>query len=203
MRTAHSLPLLLLLLLSPGYSQAGGQTPEPTTIHKATFAGGCFWCMEPPFDKLPGVLSTISGYSGGHTPNPDYRAISTGGTGHAEVVQIEYDPRLIRYEQLLAVFWRNIDPLTPNRQFCDNGNQYRSEIFYHDETQRRLAEASLRTLRESNTLQGEIVTRISPLKNFYPAEAYHQDYYQRNPLRYKFYRLRCGRDKRLKELWGE
>jgi peptide-methionine (S)-S-oxide reductase len=169
----------------------------------ATFAGGCFWCMEPPFDALDGVSATTSGYIGGHTPNPSYEQVSAGGTGHAEAVQIVYDPQRISYRELLDVFWRNIDPLDAGGQFCDRGDQYRSAIFYHDAAQRRRAESTKRELAESGVLTGPIVTEVVAANTFYPAEEYHQDYYEKNPVRYKFYRWRCGRDQRLKALWGE
>ena len=169
----------------------------------ATFAGGCFWCMQPPFDALKGVISTTAGYTGGQTKNPTYEQVSAGGTGHAESVQIVYDPKVVSYAQLLDVFWHNIDPITANRQFCDEGNQYRSAIFYHDEEQKRLAEQSKKALEQSGRFKQSIVTQIVPATEFYPAEDYHQGYYRKNPIRYKFYRYTCGRDARLKELWGE
>lgn len=172
-------------------------------LAKATFAGGCFWCMEPPFDKLEGVFETISGYTGGHKQNPTYEEVSMGTTGHAEAVQVVYDPDKISYEKLLEVFWRNIDPTTPDRQFCDVGHQYRTAIFYHDEEQKRLALASKAALEENKPFKEPIVTEIVPASEFYPAEDYHQDYYQKNPLRYKFYRYSCGRDQRLEGLWGK
>lgn len=169
----------------------------------ATFAGGCFWCMEGPFDKLDGVVSTTVGYTGGEVENPSYEQVSAGGTGHAEAVQVTYDPKQISYSELLEVFWRNIDPLTADGQFCDKGNQYRSAIFYHDYKQKRLAESSKAALAQSGRFEQPIVTEIQPATAFYPAEDYHQDYYQKNPIRYKFYRFTCGRDNRLQELWGE
>ena len=172
-------------------------------IEKATFAGGCFWCMEPPFDKLEGVISVTSGYTGGHTKNPTYEEVSSGGTGHAEAVQVVFDPAKIGYKTLLDVYWRNVDPTTPNRQFCDVGTQYRSAIFTHDEAQKKLAEDSRRALEESGRLKGKVVTEIVPASAFYPAEEYHQKYYRKNPVRYKFYRYNCGRDQRLEELWGK
>jgi peptide-methionine (S)-S-oxide reductase len=167
---------------------------------KATFAGGCFWCMEPPFDKLEGVVSTTSGYAGGRQKNPTYEQVSAGGTGHTEVVQVVYDPKKVSYEKLLQVFWRNIDPLVKDRQFCDRGDQYRTAIFYNNEAERRLAEASKQAVERQ--LGKRVYTEIVPLQEFYPAEEYHQDYYQKNPLRYTFYRNNCGRDRRLEELWG-
>jgi len=171
-------------------------------LAKATFAGGCFWCMEPPFDKLDGLVSTTVGYTGGHKENPTYEQVSSGTTGHAEAIQLVYDPKRITYNELLEVFWHNIDPTVKDSQFCDHGNQYRTAIFYHDDEQRRLAEQSKQALTESKRFK-EIFTEITEVSTFYPAEEYHQDYYKKNPIRYKFYRYNCGRDKRLKELWGK
>jgi peptide-methionine (S)-S-oxide reductase len=158
--------------------------------------------MEGPFDELDGVVSTTSGYAGGHKKNPTYEEVSAGGTGHAESVRITYDPSRISYAQLLALYWRNIDPITPNAQFCDHGNQYRSAIFYHDEEQHRAAEASKAELEASGRFKQPIVTEIVPAGPFYPAEEYHQDYHDKNPLRYRYYRYGCGRDARLEKLWG-
>ena len=186
-----------------GASQAAAQADEPGETKTATFAGGCFWCMEPPFDKLDGVLSTISGYIGGHVEHPTYEQVSAGTTGHAEAVQVVYDPDKVSYSQLLDVFWPNIDPLTPNRQFCDRGSQYRAGIFYHDADQERLARASKRLIEESGRFDEPIVTEIVQATTFYPAEEYHQDYYQKHPLRYRVYRFGCGRDRRLKQVWGD
>jgi peptide-methionine (S)-S-oxide reductase len=169
-------------------------------LAKATFAGGCFWCMEPPFDKLDGVVSTTSGYIGGRTENPTYEQVSAGTTGHTEAVEIVYDPRKISYKELLDVFWVNIDPLTANAQFCDTGSQYRSGIFTHDDAQRRLADASKEAV--AKRLGKPIVTEITPASRFWPAEDYHQDYYKKNPIRYKVYRTSCGRDRRLEAVWG-
>jgi len=183
----------LLCLASVGAADA-------QELAKATFAGGCFWCMEPPFDALDGVVSTTSGYTGGHTANPTYEQVSAGKTGHAEAVEIVYDPRKVTYTRLLEVFWRNIDPLTANAQFCDTGSQYRAVIFVHDATQRRLAEASKDAVAQR--LQKPIVTEITAASQFWPAEEYHQDYYKKNPIRYKFYRTSCGRDRRLEAIWG-
>jgi peptide-methionine (S)-S-oxide reductase len=168
----------------------------------AIFAGGCFWCMEPPFDELPGVISTTSGYVGGRVANPSYEQVSSGTTGHAEAVEIRYDPARVSYAKLLEVFWRNVDPLTANAQFCDEGEQYRSAIFYRDAEQRRLAEESRAAIEKRYRFGSPIVTQIVPATTFYPAEGYHQDYYKKNPVRYKFYRTSCGRDRRLKEVWG-
>jgi peptide-methionine (S)-S-oxide reductase len=158
--------------------------------------------MEAPFDRLEGVVSTTSGYTGGHLQNPTYEQVSAGGTGHAEAVRIVYDPARVSYETLLEVFWRNVDPLDGGGQFCDRGSQYRAGVFYRDDEQRRLAEASKAALAASHRFDQPIVTEIVPAGTFYPAEDYHQDYYQRNSLRYKFYRYGCGRDQRLEALWG-
>jgi peptide-methionine (S)-S-oxide reductase len=176
--------------------------PAPGPLEKATFAGGCFWCMEHPFDELPGVISVTSGYTGGTRKNPTYEEVSDGGTGHAESVQILYDPSKIRYDKLLTVFWHNIDPTVVDRQFCDTGHQYRSAIFYYTEEQRRTAIQSKQALELHKPFGEQIVTEITRAGEFYPAEEYHQHYYKKNPIRYKFYRSRCGRDHRLKELWG-
>ena len=183
---------------------AAAQAPKPAenpAMAKATFAGGCFWCMEEVFDKVPGVTATVSGYMGGSTRNPTYEQISTGRTGHAEVVEIQYDPKRVSYEKLLEVFWRNIDPTQKDAQFCDVGTQYRSGIFFHDEEQRKLADASRSALMKSKPFKGDIVTEITRVSTFYPAEDYHQDYHLKNPVRYKFYKTGCGREARLKELW--
>jgi peptide-methionine (S)-S-oxide reductase len=169
----------------------------------ATFAGGCFWCVEEAFDKLPGVLSTTSGYTGGNRRNPTYEEVSSGQTGHAEAVQVVYDPSKITYEQLLQAFWRNIDPTVKDRQFCDTGSQYRSAIFYHGDEQKRLAEESKRALDRTKPFKNPIVTEIVAAGPFYPAEDYHQDYYKTNALRYKFYKFNCGREQRLEQIWGK
>jgi peptide-methionine (S)-S-oxide reductase len=187
----------LLLALPAGDAQ------QNRTGALATFAGGCFWCMEPPFDKLNGVSATISGYIGGHLANPTYKQVSAGLTGHAEAVQVTYDPAVVSYEQLLEVFWHNVDPLDAGGQFCDRGNQYRTAIFYHSEEQRRQAEASKLALTHAQALPGDIVTEIVAAGEFYPAEDYHQNYYERNPIRYNYYRFSCGRDRRLESVWGE
>ncbi len=185
--------LVFLNLLYSDFAQAAA---------KATFAGGCFWCMEPPYDELEGVIETISGYTGGDKQNPTYEEVSAGGTGHAEAVQVIYDPAKISYQKLLEVFWQNIDPTVTDRQFCDIGHQYRTAIFYHDEEQRALAEESKARLEKTKPFKEPIVTEITAATEFYPAEDYHQNYYRKNPVRYKFYRYSCGRDKRLEELWG-
>jgi len=192
-------PVIFLIVGGVVHAAAPSSGTTPTAI--ATFAGGCFWCMEPPYDELEGVISTISGYIGGTKKNPTYEEVSGGTTGHAEAVQITYDPTKISYEKLLDVFWRNIDPLTANAQFCDAGSQYRSAIFYHDEAQKNLAEASKRRLQ--GRFKQPIVTEIVRATEFYPAEDYHQDYYKKNPIRYKIYRYGCGRDQRLQTLWGK
>jgi len=177
--------------------------PVTAATEKATFAGGCFWCMEAPFDSLDGVISVTSGYTGGTVKNPTYEQVSSGTTGHAEAVQVVYDPRKIRYETLLDVFWRNIDPTVKDRQFCDHGNQYRSGIFYHSEEQRRAAVRSRELLEKNKRFREAVVTEITPAGPFYRAEEYHQRYYKKNPIRYTYYRTSCGRDRRLKELWGD
>lgn len=174
-----------------------------TQTETAIFAGGCFWCMEPPFEKLDGVLSVISGYTGGDVENPTYQEVSAGGTGHAEAVKIVYDPQKVNYEDLLEVFWMNIDPTDGEGQFVDRGSQYRSAIFYLDEEQKRLAEASKERLEKSDRFDQPVVTEIVPAPTFYQAEEYHQDYYKENPIRYKFYRFRSGRDQFLDEAWDE
>jgi peptide-methionine (S)-S-oxide reductase len=202
-RLAAGTLLLALVLAVPAVVRAegaGGAAADGLAV--AVFAGGCFWCMEPPFDGLEGVVSTTSGYIGGHVANPRYEQVSRGGTGHAEAVKVVYRPDRIEYEALLEVFWRNIDPLDDGGQFCDRGDQYRSAIFYSDDEQRQIAEQSKDGLKQSQRFTEPIVTAVVPATEFYPAEDYHQDYYQKNPLRYKFYRYGCGRDARLQELWG-
>jgi peptide-methionine (S)-S-oxide reductase len=199
-------PVFILYLLVTGQSVSAEGNESTAATHDtnvATLAGGCFWCMEPPFDKLEGVISTTSGYTGGHTKNPSYKQTSSGKTGHTEAIQIVYDPRMVSYEKLLDVFWHNIDPTTADRQFCDRGNQYRSEIFYHNEKQKRKAEASKAALNKSKPFKAPIVTQVTQASTFYAAEDYHQDYYKKNPIRYRYYRYGCGRDKRLEQLWGE
>jgi peptide-methionine (S)-S-oxide reductase len=191
-----------LLALTTMATPTAARAASPAKAH-ATFAGGCFWCMEGPFDRVPGVLSTTSGYTGGTVKRPSYEQVSSGTTGHAEAVDVVYDPSKVTYEQLLDVFWHNVDPLDGGGQFCDRGNQYRTAIFYHDGEQQRLAEASKQALEASGKLKKKIVTEIVPAGEFYAAEEYHQEYYIRNPIRYKYYRFNCGRDDRLKQLWGE
>lgn len=183
------------------HAPAQAASPAPDRAH-ATFAGGCFWCMEGPFDHVPGVVSTTSGYTGGTVKRPSYEQVSSGMTGHAEAVDVVYDPAKVTYAQLLDVFWHNVDPLDGGGQFCDRGSQYRTAIFYHDAEQQRLAEQSKQALEASGKLKKKIVTQIVPAGEFYAAENYHQDYYLTNPIRYKYYRFNCGRDDRLKDLWG-
>jgi peptide-methionine (S)-S-oxide reductase len=192
--------LTLGLLMLTFNSSLANDEPQ---LAWATFAGGCFWCMEPPYDRLDGVVETISGFSGGHVRNPSYDQVVRGGTGHLEVVQVVYDPTVVDYATLLHVFWRNIDPYQSSGQFCDHGDMYRSAIFVASEEEAELARASLAELAENGPESGPIDTRILPFEAFYPAEDYHQAYYQKNPTRYRYYRWRCGRDQRLEALWGE
>jgi len=181
-------------------AQSVARAEPGAPVETATFAAGCFWCVESDFDAVPGVVSTTSGYTGGRFANPTYRQVSSGGTGHTESVAIQFDPRVVSYATLLDHFWRNVDPLVAHRQFCDVGEQYRPEIFVHDAAQRAAAEASLRAMQAR--FRERIVVRISDAQTFYPAEEYHQNYYRKNPLRYKYYRWSCGRDRRLAEIWG-
>jgi methionine-S-sulfoxide reductase len=202
------IPLLLgaaaLALAAPlGMAQDAKPAPASGEQALATFAGGCFWCMEPPYDRLDGVISTISGYTGGSKDNPTYREVSGGGTGHAEAVQVAYDPAKVSYEELLDVFWHNVDLLDGGGQFCDRGSQYRTAIFAETPEQRRLAEASKQALAGSGRFEQPIATEVIDASTFYPAEDYHQDFYEKNPVRYKFYGWNCCRDQRLAELWGE
>lgn len=178
---------------------SGVTMADDKKLETATFAGGCFWCMQPPFDNTEGVISTKSGYIGGDVENPTYEQISTGRTGHAESVEVKYDPEIVTYEQLLEVFWKNIDPTVENRQFCDVGSQYRTAIFYHNDEQKLLAEESKAKIAKERGIK--VMTEVSAASSFYDAEDYHQDYYLNNPLRYKAYKTGCGRDDRLKEIW--
>ena len=175
--------------------------PLSAATAKATFAGGCFWCMEPPFEKLSGVISVVSGYTGGSVANPTYAAVSSGGTGHYEAVEVTYDPARVSYDKLLEVFWRNVDPTNASGQFCDSGPQYRAAIFVAGDAQRRAAESS--KARIANAKKLRVVTEVLPAPKFYRAEEYHQDYYKKNPVRYRFYRFNCGRDRRLQQVWGD
>jgi len=190
---------LATAMVAVAAAQAPG--PQPAKQAVATFAGGCFWCVEADFDKVAGVISTTSGYIGGHKANPSYEDVVQGGTGHAEAVEIVYDPAKVSYQKLLDVFWHNVDPLVKDRQFCDRGNQYRTAIFYRDEAQQKLAEAS--KARVEARFKQPVYTEIVAAGPFYKAEDYHQDYYLKNPIRYQFYRFNCGRDARLEELWGK
>lgn len=202
------LPVVVFVMMAAGCSGASADqesraaVSEDGALDKAIFAGGCFWCMEPPFDKLDGVLSTTSGYTGGREEDPTYKEVSSGRTGHAEAVEVVYDPSRVSYQELLDVFWRNIDPLTRDAQFCDHGSQYRTAIFFQGEEQQRLAEESKRRIEESGILEGPIVTELTPASDFYPAEEYHQDFYKKNPTHYKRYRTGCGRDRILASIWG-
>jgi len=191
-----------VVILSIANISSGADMPKAGT-ETAIFAGGCFWCMEGPYDKLDGVISTTSGYTGGHKANPTYKEVSSGATGHTEAIEIVYDPQKVSYTKLLEVFWRNIDPTTPDRQFCDHGSQYRSGIFYINEEQKKLSIESEAVLAKTKSFKEPIVTEITAATKFYPAEEYHQDYYRKNPIRYKYYRYNCGRDRRLNELWGD
>jgi len=207
MKAAHR-RATALLFVSLMIATAGAQTPalpatNATATAKATFAGGCFWCVESDFDKVPGVLSTTSGYIGGTVANPTYEQVSAKSTGHAEAVEIVYDPAKVSYEQLLGKFWRSIDPTTRDRQFCDAGTPYRTAIFTHGTVQAAAAQRSLVELEKTKPFKEPIVTQIVPASPFYRAEDYHQDYYKKNPVRYNYYRLSCGRDARLRELWGK
>ena len=193
----------VLLAVVPVTADNATREPGDRRLETATFAGGCFWCMEEAFEAVEGVVSVTSGYTGGRKPNPAYEEVSAGGTGHAEAVEILYDPAKVSYAKLLEAFWRNIDPTTPDRQFCDGGNQYRSAIFYQNETQKRLAEESKQAVEKSKPFKDSIVTQIVPASAFYVAEDYHQDFYKKNPIRYKFYKYNCGRAQRLEELWGK
>ncbi|MDR4478597.1 MAG: peptide-methionine (S)-S-oxide reductase MsrA [Nitrospira sp.] len=193
---------LVLPMILAGYLVSVGSAAGESGSAKAFFAGGCFWCMEEVFEKVPGVTSVTSGYMGGRVENPSYEQVSAGGTGHAESVEVVYDPAKVSYTTLLDAFWHNVDPVTPNAQFCDHGSQYRSVIFYQTEEQQRLAEESKRAIEQSGQLHKPIVTELTMASTFYPAEDYHQDFYKKNPVRYKFYKFSCGRSQRLEDLWG-
>jgi peptide-methionine (S)-S-oxide reductase len=194
---------VVAVLVAAATGAAFAQTaPASSPRALATFAGGCFWCVEADFDKVPGVVSTISGYTGGKLDNPTYNQVSAGSTGHTEAVEIAFDPAKVSYQRLLDVFWRNHDPLAKDRQFCDRGDHYRPAIFYHDEEQRKLAEASKQAVQQKFAPR-LVQTEIAKAGAFFKAEDYHQDYYEKNPVRYKFYRYNCGRDQRLEELWGK
>jgi peptide-methionine (S)-S-oxide reductase len=200
---ARALAVAAIALGASAAAEDQAAMPAAGQTAIATFAGGCFWCMEPPFDKLAGVLSTTSGYTGGSKVDPTYHEVSDGGTGHAEAVEITYDPSKITYQDLLEVYWHSVDPLDPGGQFCDRGSQYRTAIFYHGDEQKRAAMASKQALVDSKRFALPIATEIVAAGPFYAAEDYHQNYYQVNPVRYKFYRWNCGRDARLETLWGK
>lgn len=201
-----SLIALIVGVVLPGAALAeqdvAGTAMPATNYETAVFAGGCFWCVESDFDKVPGVVETISGYTAGHTLNPTYEEVSAGGTGHTEAVQVVYDPAKVSYKALTDGFWHTIDPTTADRQFCDRGSQYRSAIFYSTPEQKQIVEQSKREVEKTKSFKAPIVTEITQATTFYPAEEYHQGYYKRNPIRYNYYRHSCGRDKRLEQLWG-
>ncbi|MEE8310734.1 MAG: peptide-methionine (S)-S-oxide reductase MsrA [Candidatus Binatia bacterium] len=205
---AAGLAALALAPASPRAAEEEGVRERPAALAGdrepavATFAGGCFWCMEPPFDKTDGVIETIAGYTGGNTANPTYKSVSSGTTGHTEAIEVRYDPGQVSYAELVGIFWRNVDPTTPDQQFCDVGSQYRAAIFYHDEEQQEIAQRTRKEIEAAGTLPSPIVTQIVAASKFYPAEEYHQNYYEKNPLRYKYYRWNCGRDQTLEKLWS-
>lgn len=204
MTTARMSPFMAVVLAGLLAIAAGLDRPAgAASLEKAVFAGGCFWCMEEAFEGVEGVVSVMSGYIGGTKADPSYEEVSSGATGHAEAVEVLFDPARTSYPKLLEVFWRNIDPTTPDRQFCDRGSQYRSAIFTLTELQQRQAEESKRAVEQTKPFREPIVTQIVPATTFYPAEDYHQDFYKRNPIRYKFYKYNCGRVQRLEEVWGK
>ena len=206
MKTRPLFPWICALLVAfagPAAAQAQSKPPAKAETVKATFAGGCFWCVEEFFDKVPGVISTTSGFMGGHVKAPTYEQVVTGSTGHVEAVQVEFDPAKVNYAKLLDAYWRNVDPTQKDGQFCDYGSHYRTVIFYHDEEQRRHAEASKTALQKNKPFKGEIVTEITKASAFYPADGKHQNFYITNPARYKFYKTGCGRETRLQQLWGK
>lgn len=197
-----SMLMFAILLVGAWTAQSISRAATDATPSKAYFAGGCFWCMEEAFEKVEGVLSATSGYMGGRVANPSYEEVSAGRTGHAESVEVVYDPSRVSYQKLLEAFWHNVDPLTPNAQFCDHGSQYRSAIFYQTDEEKRASETSKQALEQSKRFTEPIVTQIVQASQFYPAEEYHQDFYKKNPIRYKFYKYNCGRAQRLETLWG-
>ncbi len=204
-RKRLSAVLALALVLPAGLSLGAASISDAAEdgLEVATFAGGCFWCVESDFDKVPGVVRTVSGYTGGTLPDPTYKRVSAGGTGHREAVQIFYDPKRVSYAALVEVFWRSVDPTDGGGQFCDRGESYETAIYANSLEQKQQAEASKRALQRSDVLKQPVVTPIEVARAFYPAEDYHQDYYNKSPLRYGFYSYRCGRDSRIEELWGE
>jgi len=198
--------ILFAGIIGPSFAEAagaGGRKKEAPRTETAIFAGGCFWCMQPPFDSTPGVISTLVGYTGGHKDKPTYEEVCAGGTGHLEAIQVVYDPKKVSYDKLLDVFWRSVDPTDPGGQFADRGEQYKTAIFYHNQAQKQAAEASKQALEKSGRFDKPIATMIAPAKPFYAAEEYHQKYYQKNALRYKFYRYGSGRDQYLSRVWGK
>jgi len=200
---AASLGLLAVVSAAAADNATQPAPPPPEGLAVATFASGCFWCTESDFDKVAGVVSTTSGYTGGKTVGPSYQAVSAGGTGHAEALQVVYDPKKVSYETLLDTYWHNVDPVDGRGQFCDKGNQYRPAIFTHDPEQARLAAESKAKLAASGRFHEPIVVQVQPAGVFYMAEDYHQDYHTKNPAKYKFYRWNCGRDQRLEQIWGK
>ncbi|MEI8016243.1 MAG: peptide-methionine (S)-S-oxide reductase MsrA [Nitrospira sp.] len=199
----RSVLTVAVLLIGAWNVQSTSLAAAGATSGKAYFAGGCFWCMEEVFEKVEGVLSATSGYMGGTVSNPTYEEVSAGRTGHAESVEVVYDPAKVSYPKLLDAFWRNVDPITPNAQFCDHGNQYRSAIFFQTEDEKRASDSSKQVIEQSRRFKEPIVTQIVMAPQFYPAEEYHQDFYKKNPIRYKLYKYNCGRAQRLEELWGK
>ena len=202
-QVALSMLIMAFLLIGAWNLQSTSKAAAEATIGKAYFAGGCFWCMEEAFEKVEGVLAATSGYMGGTVANPSYEDVSSGRTGHAESVEVVYDPAKVSYQKLLEAFWRNVDPITPNAQFCDHGSQYRSAIFYQTDEEKRASDTSKQAIEQSKRFTEPIVTQIVMASHFYSAEEYHQDFYKKNPVRYKFYKYSCGRAQRLEELWGK
>jgi peptide-methionine (S)-S-oxide reductase len=199
----RSVLTVAILLIGTWNMQSSNLATAGATSDKAYFAGGCFWCMEEAFEKVEGVLSATSGYMGGTVSSPTYEEVSAGRTGHTESVEVVYDPARVSYQKLLDAFWHNVDPITPNAQFCDHGSQYRSAIFFQTDEEKRTADTSKQAIEQSRRFKEPIVTQIVIASQFYPAEEYHQDFYKKNPIRYKVYKYNCGRAKRLEELWGK
>jgi peptide-methionine (S)-S-oxide reductase len=202
-QAALSVLIMVVFLIGTWNLQSTSKAGSEATLGKAYFAGGCFWCMEEAFEKIEGVLSATSGYMGGTVANPSYEDVSSGRTGHAESVEVVYDPAKVSYQKLLDAFWRNVDPITPNAQFCDHGSQYRSAIFFQTDEEKRASDTSKQAIEQSKRFTEPIVTQIVMASQFYSAEEYHQDFYKKNPVRYKFYKYSCGRAQRLEELWGK
>ena len=202
-QAALSVLAVAMFLIGTWNFQSASQAAADATTGKAYFAGGCFWCMEEAFEKVEGVLSVTSGYMGGRVANPSYEEVSAGRTGHAESVEVVYDPAKVSYQKLLDAFWRNVDPITLNAQFCDHGSQYRSAVFFQTDEEKRASDTSKQAIEQSKRFTEPIVTQIVTASQFYPAEEYHQDFYKKNPMRYKFYKYNCGRAQRLEELWGK